>query len=338
MASTRSAWPRRSPGWPSLACSPTPRSMPYVCAVHAPSAPTAQRLAKTKVEGWLDPSGGLIGTRRVTGSILHPFTGGFNIALACVLGRPRAGSRTKARLRGLVAAAAMVALLTIGVGTAAGQTSSTVQFQSSYRAWNVWDDWQWWPVFARGRGSFVIRPSEASVRRRRSPPRSDRPMLFRRSSSPRRAGAQLPPRSHWMLPALSHRDMTRIVPLSRSTRKTVPFMPSVCPYSVGNTFFFVSNASSIASGEAPSYRVSRANISCTSRSRVQSRRLPYRRLRSPAFPVPRASSCRAATVRAPAVLDEKRHVALRMESSICTPDLRLFRRQSPEASVLRKDT
>ena len=38
----------------------------------------------------------------------------------------------------------MVALLTIGVGTAAGQTSSTVQFQSSYRAWNVWDDWQWW--------------------------------------------------------------------------------------------------------------------------------------------------------------------------------------------------
>ena len=49
-----------------------------------------------------------------------------------------------------------------------------------------------------------------------------------------------------------HMDMTRIVPLSRSTRNIVPFMPSVCPYSVGSTFFFVSRASSIASGEAPS--------------------------------------------------------------------------------------
>ena len=52
--------------------------------------------------------------------------------------------------------------------------------------------------------------------------------------------------------ALSQRDMTTIAPLSRSTKNTVPFMPSVCPYSVGSTFFFVSSASLIASGEAPS--------------------------------------------------------------------------------------
>ena len=47
-------------------------------------------------------------------------------------------------------------------------------------------------------------------------------------------------------------DMTRIVPLSRLTRNIVPFMPSVCPDWVGSTFFFVSSASSMASGEAPS--------------------------------------------------------------------------------------
>ena len=35
----------------------------------------------------------------------------------------------------------MCALLTAGVGPAAGQTSSTVQFQSSYRAYNYWDEW-----------------------------------------------------------------------------------------------------------------------------------------------------------------------------------------------------
>ena len=38
----------------------------------------------------------------------------------------------------------MLALLTTGVGTAAGQISSTVQFQSSYRAYGYWDDWKWW--------------------------------------------------------------------------------------------------------------------------------------------------------------------------------------------------
>lgn len=44
----------------------------------------------------------------------------------------------------LAAATAMLALLTTGVGTAAGQISSTVQFQSSYRAYGYWDDWKWW--------------------------------------------------------------------------------------------------------------------------------------------------------------------------------------------------
>ena len=44
----------------------------------------------------------------------------------------------------LAATTAMLALLTTGVGTAAGQISSTVQFQSSYRAYGYWDDWKWW--------------------------------------------------------------------------------------------------------------------------------------------------------------------------------------------------
>jgi hypothetical protein len=46
------------------------------------------------------------------------------------------GSRLdKALDCGLSAATAVLALLTIGVGTAAGQTSSTVPFYSSYRAY-----------------------------------------------------------------------------------------------------------------------------------------------------------------------------------------------------------
>jgi hypothetical protein len=47
-------------------------------------------------------------------------------------------------IRAVAAATAMLALLTTGVGTAAGQASSTVQFQSSYRAYGYWDDWKWW--------------------------------------------------------------------------------------------------------------------------------------------------------------------------------------------------
>lgn len=63
-----------------------------------------------------------------------------------VLGRSRARSRRArvALLRGLAVATAMLVLLTTGVGTAAGQTSSTAQFQSSYRAYGYWDDWKWW--------------------------------------------------------------------------------------------------------------------------------------------------------------------------------------------------
>ena len=48
------------------------------------------------------------------------------------------------------------------------------------------------------------------------------------------------------------REMATAVPLWRSTRKTVPFMPSVCPNSVGKTRFLVCRASSTASGVAPS--------------------------------------------------------------------------------------
>lgn len=60
-------------------------------------------------------------------------------------GRSRPCGWTERILRGGLATTALaLVLLTIGAGTAAAQTPSTVQFQSSYRAWNTWDDWKWW--------------------------------------------------------------------------------------------------------------------------------------------------------------------------------------------------
>jgi hypothetical protein len=47
-------------------------------------------------------------------------------------------------LRRLAGIAVVAATLVTGAGVAAAQTSPTVQFQSTYRAYNLWDDWKWW--------------------------------------------------------------------------------------------------------------------------------------------------------------------------------------------------
>jgi len=58
----------------------------------------------------------------------------------------RAGERAKGVLvvRCLAGLAAILPCLVTGVGVAAAQASSTVQFQSAYRAYNLWDDWKSW--------------------------------------------------------------------------------------------------------------------------------------------------------------------------------------------------
>jgi hypothetical protein len=47
-------------------------------------------------------------------------------------------------VRRLGGVAALLACLVTGVGVAAAQTSSTVQFQSTYQAYNAWEDSKWW--------------------------------------------------------------------------------------------------------------------------------------------------------------------------------------------------
>ena len=68
------------------------------------------------------------------------------MTFVCAPGRSRARfwRERVALVRAVVAGTAVLALLTTGVETAAGQTSSTVQFQSSYRAYGYWDEWKSW--------------------------------------------------------------------------------------------------------------------------------------------------------------------------------------------------
>jgi hypothetical protein len=78
-----------------------------------------------------------------TGNTRHP-DGGPSGLLTVV--RVRAGDGAKGVLlpRRLACIAAILSCVLAGGGVAVAQTSSTTQFQTTYRAYNVYDNWKWW--------------------------------------------------------------------------------------------------------------------------------------------------------------------------------------------------